>query len=141
MIGIVIISLLAVIFMFAVVSYLEGLTNVGHSLMLVSLGVAVFGILTPTIMIAHTTHDPTEETLSKTEKIKFESVDKQGDIYIFTLKDGTQVVRSSYNVIVSEVSDEPGIQQSFKYGSWGYFWPVEDWLGTEVVVYTPSNKG
>lgn len=141
MVGIVIISLLAVIFMFAVVSYLEGLTNVGHSLMLVSLGVAVFGLLMPTFMIAHTTHDPTEETLYKTEKVKFESVDKQGDIYIFTLKDGTQVARSSYNVIVSEVSDEPGIQQSFKYGSWGHFWPGEDWMQTEVLIYTPSNKG
>lgn len=141
MIGIIISGVVVILWIVAIPLFagIQDDVFAGKVMLILSAFLIIFGLCLPTLIIMNDTHNPGQDRLSPKQKI--ESVDKQDDVYIFTLKDGTQVAKSSYSVIVSDVSDEPGIQYGNKYSSWGNFWSKEDIIRDEVIVYTPSNKG
>lgn len=97
-----------------------------------------FGISLTTI--TSTPHEAKPEDRGRVFVV--DKVDRQGDVYIFTKEDATQVARSSGDVVVSDTyGAEATIQYGNEYYSWGNFWFGEDWAGDEKIYYTPSNKG
>lgn len=92
------------------------------------------------INISSVSHDAKPE--DRSPAVVVDKVDRQGDVYIFTMEDGTQVARSSYDVVESDTyGAEATIQYGNEYYSWGNFWFGDDWAGKEKVYYTPSNGG
>lgn len=92
------------------------------------------------LSISSATHDAKHEDRSPI--VVVDKVDRQGGVYIFTMEDGTQVAKSSTDVVESDTyGAEATIQYGNEYYSWGSFWFGEDWAGDEKVYYTPSNGG
>lgn len=92
------------------------------------------------LTISSDTHDAKPEDRSPV--VVVDKVDRQGGVYIFTMEDGSQVAKSSGDVVESDTyGAEATIQYGNEYYSWGNFWFGEDWAGKEKVYYTPSNGG
>lgn len=90
--------------------------------------------------ISSTPHEAKPEDRSPV--VVVDKVDRQGNVYIFTMEDGSQVAKGSDDVVESDTyGAEATIQYGNEYYSWGNFWFGGDWAGDEKVYYTPSNGG
>lgn len=138
MVGVFIAFILVVLFLLAFIGFIieKSYTDAFQCIPLFAL---ISGIILGPVfgVIAITEHNPREYA----EKVEIQSVDIQNGVYVFTTEDGRTVAKPSGDVIVSEVSEEPGIQYGTTYYSWGNWWPTPDWDGREVILFTPSNKG
>ena len=68
--------------------------------------------------ISSLTHDAKPE--DRSPAVVVDKVDRQGDVYIFTMEDGSQVAKSSGDVVESDTyGAEATIQYGNEYHSWG----------------------